>query len=124
MLSRDAMASLLISLDQARVKGLREVGSKLINSPGSSALSLSSSSSDFTSSPGKKCFSLLTFSFLNFPFRSFNFATASFMSMIWAGPINFGANFLFLPKNSVCAYHTCCPMEKSCALAFLSCWNL
>ncbi len=122
LLIKAEIRSLLISFDQARVKGRLVDGSNLIKSESSEVcVLLFSSMSNSVRSPGKKCFNLFTLSDLILLFGIFNLGTASFTLIMIACPMYFGANFLFFPKKSVCAYNTCCPMEKSCGLAFLSC---
>ncbi len=54
-------------------------------------------------------------------FGNLSLATDSLISMIVAGPIHFGANFLLTLRKSDCEYHTCCPMENVWGSAFLSC---
>ncbi len=125
-------ASLLINFVHARVRGLLLwKASKLIFAlswfDSLSSASFSSSWVSWSSwvfSFGMNSLRRFTFSVFVLLFCSLIFATDSLISMIVAGPIHFGANFLLTFRKSVWEYQTCCPIEKVWGSAFLSCWCL
>ena len=103
LIKAEIAAEFSINFDHAHVSGSVNVRSNLINLLVSwASVLISASVSSCLSLPRKKCFNLLTFSVFTLFLSILIFATLLLISMIDAGPMYVGANFLFFPRNSDC----------------------